>query len=127
MKKILALLFLCVAIYACKDDFTKIKNKNLIPREDFVEILVGIHIADVLTSGPYFSRKIEAGDTVEINQSILKKYNVTKAQFDSTVAMYIHQPDIYNKVYDEVLLKLNYRLDTLKKNNPQFTSEATEE
>jgi hypothetical protein len=127
MKKILAIAFLLAILFSCKDEFTTIKTKGLIPRKDFVEILAAIHLADVLTSGPNFTRKFEAGDTLEINELILKKYNVTNAQFDSTVATYIHQPDVYMKVYDEVLLKLNYMLDTLKKNTPKFSKEGIEE
>ena len=84
-------------------------------------------MADALTSGPNFNRKFQAGDTVDINLWILKKHHVTKAQFDSTVAMYIRQPDVYLKVYDEVLMKLNYMLDTLKKNNPQYSRKGHEE
>ena len=127
MKYIFAVFFLVAALIACKDDITRMKDKDLIPREKFVDILVGIHMADVLTNGGSFSRKYEAGDTVDINLSILEKYHVTKAQFDTTVSMYIRQPDVFGKVYDEVLLKLNYMLDTLKNNYPKFSKEAIEE
>lgn len=127
MKRFLALAFLLAALLSCRDDLTKINKKNLIPKEEFVNILVGIHMIDVMSNGPNFTRKFEPGDTIDLNQAILEKYHVTRAQFDSTVSMYIRQPDVYIKIYDEVLLKLNYMLDTLKNNNPKFSREAIEE
>jgi hypothetical protein len=127
MKRFLVLVFIMAALLSCKDDLTKIRKRNLIPREKFVEILVGIHMVDVMTNGPNFTRKYEPGDTVDLNLEVFEKYHVTQAEFDSTVAMYIRQPDVYLKVYDEVLLKLNYMLDTLKNNSPKFYREAVEE
>jgi hypothetical protein len=127
MNRILALAFVLAALLSCKDDLTKIRKGDIIPREKFVEILVRIHITDMITSGSSFFRTYEPGDTVDLYASVFERYNVTKADFDSTVAMYTRQPEVYLKVYDEVLLKLNYMLDTLKNNNPQFSKEAIEE
>jgi len=127
MKRILAILFLVAAVLSCSDDFTKINKNGIIPRDKFIDIIVGVHIMDMLSNGPGFTRKFEPGDSVNLNDAVFVKYNVTKAEFDSTVAMYVRQPDAYIKVYDEVLLKLNYMLDTLKNNDPQFPMEAIEE
>lgn len=127
MNKLFSILFLLAALIACTDDFTKIGNKGIIPKDKFVDILVGVHMMDVLANGPSFSRKYEPGDSIFLNQAVFDKYNVTKEDFDSTVAMYIRQPEVYIKIYDEVLLKMNFMLDTLKKNVPKFTNEAIEE
>jgi hypothetical protein len=122
MKRLLAFTFLFAILLSCRDDFTRINKRGIIPREKFVEILADIHLMDVMSGSPSYSRKFEAGDTVDLNQAVFDKYNVTKIDFDSTVAMYIRQPEVYIKVYDEVLLKLNYMLDTLKNKNPQFST-----
>ncbi len=127
MKRLFSILFLLAALIACTDDFTKINKKGILPREKFVDVLVGIHIMDVLTNGPAFTRKFEPGDSVVLNQAVFDKYGITRSEFDSTVAMYIRQPDIYLKVYDDVLLKMNYMLDTLKQNTPKFSNQAIEE
>jgi len=123
MKKIIALSFLFAALLSCKDDITKINHKGIIPRKDFVEILADIHLVDALTEGPEFNSKFESSDSVILYGAIFKKYNVTQAEFDSTVSMYVRQPKVYMKVYDEVLLKLNYMLDTLKNNEPKFSKD----
>jgi hypothetical protein len=124
MKRLFAFTFLFALFLSCKDDFTKINKRGIIPREKFVEILADIHLIDVMAGSPSYSRKYEAGDTVDLNQAVFDKYNVTKIDFDSTVAMYVRQPEVYIKVYDEVLLKLNYMLDTMKNNNPKFSNGA---
>jgi len=127
MKKILALTFLLAAILSCKDDLTRINKRDLIPRDKFVEILIGIHLTDVITTGSSYYRMYDATDTVDLYEELFRKHNVTKAEFDTTVAMYIRQPEVYLKVYDEVLLKLNYMLDTLKNNDPLFSKENVEQ
>jgi len=127
MKRFFAFAFLFAAFLSCKDDLTKINNKNIIPKEEFVDILVGIHLIDMISNSPNFSRKYKPDDTVDINQSVFDKYHVTRAQFDTTVSAYIRQPEAYIKIYDEVLLKLNYMLDTLKNNTPQFSRETIEQ
>lgn len=123
---VVTLLFLLVSI-SCKDDSTRINKSKIIPREDFIEILVNIHLTDVMIAGSTNYKRYEPSDTVDIYGSIFEKYGITKSEFDTTVAMYTRQPDVYIKVYDEVLLKLNYRLDTLKNNIPRFSGVAIEE
>jgi len=123
MKRFLALAFVFAALLSCQDDITRIRKKELIPRDKFVEILIGIHLTDVITTGSSYYRMYQPVDTVDLYSELFKKHNVTKAEFDTTVAMYIRQPDVYLKIYDEVLLKLNYMLDTLKNNDPQFSKE----
>lgn len=118
MKKLFAFLFFLAILASCQDDLTKINSSKTIPREKFVNILVEMHIMDVITGNPRYSRKFDASDSLDIYGSIFEKYHVSKALFDTTVAMYVRQPDVYLKVYDEVLLKLNYMQDTLRDNIP---------
>jgi hypothetical protein len=127
MKRILTILFLLFALISCKDDITRMNKRNLIPREKFVNILVDMHLTDVITSGNSYYRRYEPGDSLDLYNAIFEKYHTSKSMFDSTVSMYTRRPDVYLKVYDEVLLKLNYILDTLKKNTPKFSKELIEE
>jgi len=126
MQKLIAISFFIAAFLSCKDDITKINKKGIVPEKDFIEILAGIHLIDAITEGPGFNSRFEASDSVILYGAIFEKYNVTMAQFDSTVSMYIRQPDVYLKVYDKVLLKLNYMLDTLRNNDPKFSNDIPE-
>jgi hypothetical protein len=126
MKRLFALCFVIVFLLSCKDDIAKINNKGIISRKEFVEILADIHLIDAITDGSDFYNKFGPSDSLVLYSAIFKKHHVTKEEFDSTVSMYIRQPEVYMKVYDEVLLKLNYMLDTLRNNDPLFSHEVTE-
>lgn len=73
-----------------------------------------------IVGGYEYYRKYSEKDTLDIYGAILEKYGYTRVQFDSTVAAYSRRPDLYERVYNEVLMKLNFMLDTLHRNNPQF-------
>jgi hypothetical protein len=78
---------------------------------------------DAITNSPGYFRKYEAVDSVDLYSAIFEKYGVTKADFDSTVSNLSRQPEMYMEIYDEVILELNYRLDTLRENEPIFEKE----
>jgi len=125
MKYSLIIIFLILT--SCSDDPAKIRNRDLIERDKFINILTDMHIMDAITNDPKYFRKFDASDSVDIYSSIFEEYEVTKAEFDSTVSAYSKQPDAYLKIYDEVILELNYRLDTLKENEPRFNTEEKKE
>ena len=120
MRKTIIFILLTALIYSCSDDISRINRRHNISRNKFVSILAEIHIMESIVGGYEYYRKYSGKDTVDIYGSILEKYGYSRAQFDSTVASYSRRPELYEKVYNEVLMKLNYMLDTLQKNNPQF-------
>ena len=117
------LVFLC---NSCNDPL-KFRKKDTIPRKDFVSILAEMHILDAMTSHHSFYGIYIPQDTLDIYGHIYKKYGYTRTDFDSTVAQYIMKPELFDRVYNEVLMKLNYMLDTLEKNSPVFEEEIEED
>lgn len=75
---------------------------------------------EAITGKSEYYRKYSSKDTLDIYGPIIQKYGYSREQFDSTVASYVRKPEIYEKIYNEVLMKLNYMLDTLRKNDPMF-------
>lgn len=122
-------IFLVILLSSCNEDPTKykIKKKKVVEREKFVDILAEIHLMDAITNNAEYFRKYEPEDSVDLYSSIFEKYGVTKARFDSTVSAYTKKPELYLEIYDEVILELNYRLDTLRDNTPQFEREEEEQ
>jgi hypothetical protein len=126
MKKLISIIFLSVLILqACGDDITRFRKDRVIPEPALVDILVDIHLMDAITNGSGFYRKYEGIDSVDIYSNIFQKHGVSKADFDTTVAIYSRQPDLYLQVYDKVMLKLNLRIDELTAENDSSAIQET--
>ncbi len=101
------------------------RHRDLIPKNKLISIITEMHIMDALSSDyeihPYFP----VGDSVHIYDNIFKKYKVTSAQFDTTIASYTKRPDLFLDIYNEVLIRLNYINDTINKNKPRFKMERS--
>ncbi len=113
-------------LMSCSGQPAKIRHKYIIPRDKFVDILVDIHLMDAITNGPEFYRKFSAEDSVNVYSEIFKKFGVSRAQFDSTMVSYTRRPELYLKIYDDVILRLNFRIDELKDKKPSFKKEEEE-
>jgi len=98
----------------CGLDFNNRKEDYIIEKEKFVKVLAEIHIMDAVTNGPNYFRKYEPTDSVDLYSFIFSKYDVSRENFDSTVAYYSRQPEVYMNIYDEVLLELNLRRDSIQ-------------
>lgn len=108
---------------SCSDDPTKFKSRKIIDREEFIEILIDIHLMDAVSNDPDYFRKYRDIDSIDLYSQIFEKHHVTQALFDSTVSAYTRRPDLYKEVYDEVLLKLNMQLDELRDLSNQMKEE----
>jgi len=122
MKKI-GLLILLLTLFCCREDPTQLRRKDLIPKKKFIEVLTEMHLMDALSSDYQLHKYFPAGDSVYIYESIFEKYDITQAQFDTTVALYTKRPDLFLEIYNEVLVRLNYINDTLNANEPMFSGE----
>lgn len=113
--RIPALLFLVLLAIspACKKK-EKITGKAFMNREDLVDVLVDIHLADGVTNDRKFNRKFDA-DSIDILSPILEKHQVSRQMFDTTLLVYSKYPEIFDQVYNDVLIKLNLLLDMADK------------
>jgi hypothetical protein len=112
------LLFLLVVLLtpACKKSET-ISGKAFMEREVLVDVLVDLHLADGVTNDRKFSRKYDA-DSVDVLSPILEKHQVSREMFDTTLVVYSQHPDLFDQVYNDVLIKLNVMLDENDKDEP---------
>ena len=116
MKKILSLIIAPVIFLtiSCNENPQQFSKREVIERETFVSILVDLHLMDALTDGTRFHNEFHPKDTLDLYSKIFDKYQVTQAEFDSTVANYSRNPDMYLDVYDDVLMELSMRLDEVE-------------
>ena len=113
---VLLLLILVMLTPACEKN-KSITGKAFLEREVLVDVLVDIHLADAVTNDRKFNRKYDA-DSIDILSPILEKHQVTKEMFDTTLIVYSQYPELFDKVYNDVLIKLNVMLDENDKKDP---------
>ena len=88
-----------------------ITGNEFIPQEVLVEVLVEIHLMDGTTNDRKFYRRYKDVDSIDVLSPILEKYEVTRQMFDTTMFVYSRNPVQFDKVYNDVLMKLNVMLD----------------
>ncbi len=110
---VILLLFLIITFSGCDKD-KKITGKEFIPREVLVDILVDLHLVDVVTNDRKFHRRYHT-DSIDMLNPVFEKYNFNRAIFDTTMAEYSRYPEQLDQVYNEVLIKLNVMLDENEK------------
>lgn len=103
------LIVAAMSFSSCGKD-KEIKGKEFIKREVMVDVLVDIHLMDGVTNDRKFHRKYET-DSIDLLSPILDKHQVSRVMFDTTMAEYLNYPELLDKVYNDVLIKLNVMLD----------------
>ena len=106
----LLLSLMLVTLVGCSTK-TEINGKEFVPRDELVDMLVDLHLVDGMTNDRKFYRSYEDVDSVDLLGPILEKYHVSKQMFDTTMYEYSRYPEIFDKVYNDVLTKLNIMLD----------------
>ena len=102
--------FLSLLFFTGCNKTEEISGKVYIERDVLVDVLVDIHLIDGVTNDRKFHRKYDA-DSIDLLTPILEKHHTTRTMFDTTMAKYSKHPDLFDKVYADVLIKLNVMLD----------------
>ena len=93
-----------ISLFSCKNEY-----KAPISADTFASILTDIHIGEAAAEGE-FSVKKDSILKIYYGQ-ILKKHNVSAADFDSTMAVYSRQPVVFDSLYSDVLRRIE-KIDT---------------
>ena len=115
------ILLLVLTFTACQKK-KNITGDEFIERDVLVDVLVDIHLMDGVTQDRKFGRKYDV-DSIDIFTPILEKHQVSKQMFDTTMFVYSRYPELLDQVYNDVLIKLNVRLDENNKEEPASTPE----
>ncbi len=108
MKHFFKIVVFLVLFTACSD-----KPKDLLTPEKITPILEDIHIVDAMLNNNNHKFMYDK-EKLRYYEYIYKKYNITKKQFDSSMAYYAQHPNELRKSYTTVLKKLNFRDSILK-------------
>ncbi len=105
LTQILVLLAIITTFIHCESS-----SKGIIERGKFIDILIDLHISDaVLSSKGYFDGSLKDSTDSYYNY-ILKKYNISRADFDKSLAYYNKDTEEYLKMYNEVVEEISYRV-----------------
>ena len=105
MKKRFILLGCCLFILSCH--FKKEKNYPIIPKDDFIKVLVDYHLASGVSYSELYREKMKGLKQMNVNDTVLKSYGYSRAVFDSTISYYCAYPEKFDDIYDQVIDKLS--------------------
>ena len=88
-----------------------------------IDILVDIHLADGMFTINEVRTDMAQKDSINFYNVIFENHGYTRSDFDTTVYYYSHNINEYNKIYIEVLNRLNERETKVKKEMQEVPEE----
>ena len=113
MKKKIQTFLILALIISCSKKET---NKYIIPQEELIPILCDFHIFDAASKQGIISNNRNNLFRHQHYNSILLKYKVERARFDSTINYYSQRPEEHKALYQKVEAKL---IEKLEKNHAE--------
>jgi hypothetical protein len=119
-------LLLILVLVSCHPK-KKQKEALLIPEDKFVKILVDYHMAEAVQASTLFINKTKTINSINLCDTLLKKYRYNRAILDSTISYYSADPEKFDMLYEKVITELNKRQAKLQGNQkPKPTGKGTE-
>ena len=123
MKRIVTIIFFTALLFTLGCN----KDKKIIPRDDMVSVLVKIHLMDGAMQISQYNPDFSLPDTLDVYEVVLEDYGYTRAQFDTSVNYYSKDLKKFDRIYQEVLARLN-KMETAAQEtdqNPEKKQGAT--
>lgn len=105
-----------VFIFSCSKE-VKIPE-YVIPHDKMVNIIADIHILDGLFTVNNVRRKF-AKDSIDYYNAVFTNYGYTRSDFDTSINFYSNNIDEYDKIYEEVLNRLNEMETNIKQESAE--------
>jgi hypothetical protein len=103
MRFLTIIFFPVVLFFSCGESKTETIPAAVLPKEKMANVLAHIHIAQAEISMQPGSDSLKA----EQFQKIFEKDSITKQQYEESLSFYIEHPQLFNKVYEEVINELS--------------------
>lgn len=98
-------------------------KEKVIPRDDLVPVLVDIHLLDGAMQRARYRSDVNLPDTVGVYDYVLTKHGYTRAQLDSSMNYYARRPRTFERIYQEVVARLNRMEGRVKEEKEQERKE----
>ncbi len=119
MKRI-GFVIIVVFMFSCS---TEVKTPEyIIPHDKMVNIIADIHILDGLFTVNNVRRKF-AKDSIDYYNAVFTNYGYTRSDFDTSINFYSNNIDEYDKIYEEVLNRLNEMETIIKQESAEEQAE----
>jgi|SRR5690554_177474 len=105
MKKLTLCFGLLLMIISCTEK--EQKPDYLWTEDHFVDVMVEMQKAEAIIRLGYHKQNDTIYATDSIYAAALRKMNATKVDFDSNYSYYINHPKKFEKLYDQVIVKLS--------------------
>lgn len=100
MLRTLLLLITLSLFIGCSSD--TIKKRNILDDDKFRELLIDLHKAEGIITIANLNKKGNKNDTISPYNSVLKKHNVSRSEFDRTIEYYSSHTEEYIVFYDSI-------------------------
>lgn len=97
----------------------------VIPHDKMVIIIADIHILDGLFTVNNVRRKF-AKDSIDYYNAVFTNYGYTRSDFDTSINFYSNNIDEYDKIYEEVLNRLNEMETNIKQESAEEEAKKEE-
>ena len=103
----------------CLPRYTKIRKKEIIPKEDFIPVLVDLHMANAMFSLSSLRRKYPGTDSISNYIDIIAQHGYSLDDFEKTITYYEDHLDDYEAIYAQVQKRLqDIERDVMGGENP---------
>ncbi|WP_372773868.1 DUF4296 domain-containing protein [Mangrovibacterium sp.] len=116
MKKFVPLFFLLALLFAlsCKNKGYP-KPKELLSEAEMVDVLYDMHLGEAIADHDRYN----ANDSLKIEseavyQAVLNKHNINDSILARSIIYYSASPKVYEKIYEEVVERLNLKIEDFR-------------
>ncbi|MFH1320680.1 MAG: DUF4296 domain-containing protein [Bacteroidota bacterium] len=109
MKKYLFFLILII-FFACNSINKKeIIPGDILPKERMIQVMVDIELIEATLVVKKIRVEKEKGKVIDYYNSALQSHNISKEEFDRSFEYYTMHPEIFEQIYEEVIIELSKR------------------
>jgi hypothetical protein len=110
--------FIIIVILICSCSKEIKTPEYVIPHDKMVSIIGDMHIIDGLFTVNTVRRNF-IKDSIDYYNAIFTNYGYTRSDFDTSINFYSNNIDEYDKIYEEVLNRLNEMETIIKKKSAE--------
>ena len=102
------------SLTACSDSYKT--PDNLIDADKMTNIIYDIHVGDAVIANHQRIYSKHKAKPKAYYESIYKKYNITREQYDASLEYFSRHPEILEKIYNEITEKIEQEKKIVEEN-----------